>query len=194
VQLVAELPYDAANELLMSKLAGRRFDVRGHTVVVREARLYGGGTRVVMAATLGGDAKGVVYFVGTPEFDPRTSTISVPDLDFSVESRQVLPKIAGWLLYDDLRDQLRAAARFSVADRLARIRRDVDRALNRPIGRDVRMSGGVDALRPLGVFVFSRSLASVVEAEGHAQIRVDVHAPPRRPGAADDGDDNGDGG
>jgi hypothetical protein len=60
---------------------------------------------------------------------------------------------------------------------VAGIRRDVDAALNRELSRGVRMSGGVDQVRPLGIAVFDRSLAAVVEADGHAQIHVDVGAP-----------------
>jgi len=93
-----------------------------------------------------------------------------------VESKELLPRVAEWLMGDQLRDELRGAAHFELADRIASIRGDVDQALNRNLGRSVRMSGGVDALRPLGVFVFSRSLAAVVAADGHVQIHVDVRA------------------
>jgi hypothetical protein len=177
IALVAELPYETANEILAKKLVGRVFEVKGHTVKVRGARLYGGGSGVVLAVKVAGDARGELYFVGTPVFDPATQVVSVPDLDYSVESRELLPNVADWLLYDDLRDQMRAAAHFEIGDRVEKIRRDVDAALNRQLGRGVRMSGGVDAIRPLGVSVFAKSLAAVVEADGHLQIHVDVGAP-----------------
>ena len=181
VALVAELPYETANEILRRELVGREFDVRGHKVKVRAARIYGGGSQVVLAVKVGGEARGELYFVGTPDFDPQTQVVSVPDLDYSVESKQLLPQVADWLLYDDLRDRMRAAAHFAVGDRVARIRRDVDAALNRNLGRSVRLSGGVDRIRPLGISVFATSLAAVVEADGHAQIHVDIGAPARAP-------------
>ncbi|HEX8905825.1 MAG TPA: DUF4403 family protein [Longimicrobiaceae bacterium] len=180
VALVAELPYSTANDILRSKLVGKEFEVKGHHVQVRGARLYGGGSKVVLAVKVGGDARGELYFVGTPEFDPQTRVVSVPDLDYSVESRDVLPRVADWLLYGNLRDQMRDAAHFEVGDRVDKIRHDVDAALNRNLGRSVRMSGGVDAIRPLGVSVFAGSIAAVVEADGHAQIHVDVGAPARQ--------------
>jgi hypothetical protein len=176
VQLVAELPYSAVDEILAQKLAGRKFTVSGHRVRVRRARLYGAGNQVVLAADLTGDARGTVYFVGTPAFDAETQVVSVPDLDFSVESRNLLPQVAGWLLYDQLRDQVRDAAHFDVSDRVDSVRADVDGALNRQLGSSVRMRGGLEQLRPLGVFVFPNALAAVVQATGHAQIRVDVGA------------------
>jgi hypothetical protein len=179
VALIAELPYATADTILRQKLVGRSFQVRGHTVKVRSAHIYGGGSQVVLAVGLTGDARGLVYFVGTPEFDPVTQVVSIPDLDYSVESRDVLPRVADWLLYDDLRDQMRAAAHFDIGERVEKIRRDVDAALNRNLGSSVRLSGGVQSIRPLGVSVFASSLAAVVEADGRAQIHVDVGAPAR---------------
>lgn len=176
LQLTADLPYAVVDSILEKKLVGRTFDARGHTITVVGAHLYGSGDRVVLQVRVKGDARGTIYLVGTPDFDPVTRTISVPDLDFSVESRQLLPKVAEWLMGDQLRDDLRGAAHFELGDRVDKLRGDVDHALNRNLGRSVRMTGGVDALRPLGVFVFSQSLGAVVAADGHLQIHVDVRA------------------
>ena len=180
IQAVAELPFATMDSIVRRKLAGRSFDIEGHHITVRRTRLYGAGTRVVLAANITGDAKGTLYFIGTPSFDVDSQVVSVPDLDFSVESRSVLPEVAEWLLYDQLRDQMRASARFPVGDRIDKIRRDVDVALDRQLSRTVRMEGAVDRITPLGVFVFSESIAAVVQADGHARIRIEVGAP-RRP-------------
>lgn len=181
IQMVAELPFPVMDSIVRAKLVGRRFDIKGHRITVKAARLYGAGTRLVLAATLTGDARGTLYFIGTPVFDPETQVVSVPDLDFSVESREVLPEVAEWLLYDQLRDQMRESASFAVGDRIAKVRRDVDAALDRELSRGVRSTGRVDRITPLGVFVFSRSVAAVVQAEGEAQIHIDVGAPRRAP-------------
>jgi hypothetical protein len=181
IQMVAELPFQVMDSVVRAQLAGRRFDIKGHRITVRGARLYGSGTRLVLAATIAGDARGTLYFVGTPVFDAETQVVSVPDLDFSVESRDVLPEVAEWLLYDQLRDEMRKSARFAVGDRIAKIRRDVDAALDRQLSHGVRSTGRVKRITPLGVFVFSKSVAAVVQAEGDAQIHIDVGAPRRAP-------------
>jgi hypothetical protein len=182
IQMVAELPFTVMDSIVRKKLVGRSFDIEGHHITVKGARLYGAGTKLVLAATVSGDARGTLYFLGTPVFDPDSQVVSVPDLDFSVESRSVLPEVAEWLLYDQLRDQMRESARFAVGDRIYAIRRDVDAALDRDLARGVRATGRGDRITPLGVYVFSKSVAAVVEAEGHMQIRIDVGAP-RRPAA-----------
>jgi hypothetical protein len=177
IQMVAELPFTVMDSIVRKKLVGKSFDIEGHHIVVRGMRLYGSGTRLVLAATVSGDARGTLYFVGTPVFDPDSQVVSVPDLDFSVESRNVLPEAAEWLLYDQLRDQMRESARFAVGDRIYAIRRDVDAALDRQLARGVRSTGRVDRITPLGVYVFSKSVAAVVEAQGNAEIRIEIGAP-----------------
>ena len=174
IALTAELPYTVANELLSKGLVGRELTFRDHTVKVKRAWMYGSGDGVVVGVRVAGDARGTLYFVGHPIYNPTTREVSVPDLDFSVETRNVAGQAAGWLLHERLRDELRAAARFGVGDRIEKVRADVDRALDRDLSRAVRLSGGVDAVRPVGVVVGPHSVGAVVEAEGHAQIAVTV--------------------
>lgn len=174
IALTAELPYTVANELLKKAVVGREITFRDHTVTVKQAWLYGSGDGVVVGVRVAGDARGTLYFVGRPVYEPATRTLAVPDLDFSVDTRNVLGNAAGWLLHEKLRDDLRQAARFPVGDRLDDVQKDVDEALNRNLGRAVKMSGGVDAVRPVGVVVGPHSVAAVVVAEGHAQIDITV--------------------
>jgi hypothetical protein len=174
IVMTAELPYTIANELLSKAVVGQKLTFRDHTVQVKRAWMYGSGDGVVVGVRVAGDARGTLYFVGHPVYNANTREMSVPDLDFSVETRNVAGNAAGWLLHERLRDELRAAARFSVGDRIEKVRADVDKALDRDLSRAVRLSGGVDAVRPRGVVVGPHSVGAVVEAEGHAQIAVTV--------------------
>lgn len=172
ISLTAELPYDAATRLVQDAVVGKELDVQGHTVRVRGVRLYGSGDRVVLGVKVSGDARGTVYFVGTPRYDAAGQVVTVPDLDFSVETRNVVGGAAGWLLHDLLRDRLREAARFPVGERLAELQEDVNEAMNRNLSRGVRLSGGIETVRPVGVQVTPRALAAVVEAGGSARIDI----------------------
>jgi hypothetical protein len=174
IVMTAELPYTLANELLSKAVVGQKLTFRDHTVTVKRAWMYGSGEGVVVGVRVAGDARGTLYFVGHPVYNAATREMSVPDLDFSVETRNVAGNAAGWLLHERLRDELRAAARFAVGDRIEKVRTDVDKALDRDLSRAVRLSGGVDAVRPMGVVVGPHSVGAVVEAEGHAQIAVTV--------------------
>ncbi|MDB4947469.1 MAG: hypothetical protein JWM27_118 [Gemmatimonadetes bacterium] len=175
LQLVADVPYAAGDSILAAELVGKRLSSHGQSVKVKAAHLSGHGSRLVLAVDVVGDARGTLYFVGTPVFDPATQVLTVPDLDFSLETKNVLTTAAGWLLYPSLREQMAAAARFPLAARMAQLREHVAGALNRDLGTSVRMTGTVDQLRPVGVAVRAGSVAAVFVAEGHAGITVTVH-------------------
>ena len=174
IALMAELPYRAANELLNDELAGKAFEVQGRTVRVKGVRAYGSGERLVLAVRVGGDARGTLYLVGTPRYDPAAQVVTVPDLDFSVETRSVVAETAEWLLRSRLRERLRERARFAVGAHVEEIRRDVAEAMNRRLSRGVQLSGGVDSLRAVGVTVTPSSRVAVVEAGGHARVDITV--------------------
>jgi hypothetical protein len=174
VTMQAELPFTVANQLLQSELLGKSITYRDHTVRVKGVRLYAGGSRVVMEVKVGGDARGTLYFVGTPVFNARTRELSVPNLDFSVETRHALGEAAEWLLHDEVRQRLAAAARFPVGDRIDKVHQDVNKAINRSLSRAVRLSGTVTEVRPRGVVVTPRAVAAVVEADGRVQIDITV--------------------
>jgi hypothetical protein len=172
IQLLADIPYAAADSILADQLVGKRLFSHGQSVTIAAAHLSGQGRRLVLAVDVRGDARGTLYFVGTPVFDPATQVLTVPDLDFSLETQDVLATAAKWLLYPSLREQMVAAARFPLAPRVAQLREHVDGALNRDLGRSVRMRGSVDALSPVGVAVRPGSVAAVLVAEGTAGITV----------------------
>jgi hypothetical protein len=175
INLVAELPYETANRLLADALVGKVVELRGHRIKVRGVQLYpGGGERLALAVKVGGDARGTIYFVGTPIYNPVAQTVVVPDLDFSVESRNVLGRSADWLLHDEMRDRIREAAQFAVGDRVADIRGKVNTAMNRNLGKAVRLSGHVESLRPVGVVVTQTAIATLVEADGRARVDITI--------------------
>jgi hypothetical protein len=175
MQLVADVPYAAADSLLNGKLAGKRLTSHGQTVTIRHVHLSGQGSRLVLAVDVRGDARGTLYFVGTPVFDRETQSLVVPDLDFSLETQNVLASAAQWLLYPDLREQMKGAAVFPLAPRIAQLKDHVDRALDRDLGSSVRMRGRVSGLHAAGVAVRPGSVAAVMVAEGTAAIDVTIH-------------------
>jgi hypothetical protein len=175
IQLVADVPYAAADSVLAAEVVGKRLTTHGQTITIKGVHLSGQGSRLVLAVDVRGDARGTLYFVGTPVFDPVAQVLTVPDLDFSLETQNVLATAAQWLLYPDLRQQMVTAARFPLGPRVAELRRHVDGALNRDLGSSVRMTGRVQALRPVGVAVRPGSVAAVMVAEGTAAIEVTIH-------------------
>jgi hypothetical protein len=173
VSFSAEVDYATASRLVNAAVVGRRIAMpAGRTLLVDAVRLYGNGRRLVLRVGLSGDARGTVYLEGTPAYDSIGRQVVVPDLDFTLESRHALAGPADWLLHDRLRDQLRDAAHFPVGDRMDNLHREVNGALERPLGRYAQLSGRIDAWHPTAIMVTRTGIATLGEASGEARVRV----------------------
>ena len=174
VALDGLIPYPEANRQLEAQLAGRTFDAGGHTVTLRSLSVSGaGGLAVVKAHVVTSAIEGDLYLVGRPAYDPATATISLQDLDYSLETRDALSASLEWLLRDSLRAKLREKARFAVGPRLEALRAQVEAALNRPLAPGVALSAQVRRLRPVAVQAGRDALVARVEADGEARLLVD---------------------
>ncbi len=110
---------------------------------------------------IGGGFEARVLLTGTPIFDPLVGEIAFPDLVVSIESDDILARLAGRLIAGELSKRARALAKIRVNDALTQ-------QLGGSSELSVRLAGGgletrLDALevtnvaaRPGGLIVRSR--------------------------------------
>ena len=171
--LEGELGYDVANAILRKNVVGRRIHRGPRWVTIRDAQLSGiGGGRVALAVRFDGAANGLVYFVGTPRFDPETRQLYVPDLAYDVGTADMLVRGLEWLRRDDFQDLLRSRTRFPVADLVEQARQRLERGMNRPLGQNATLvtaiaTGDVIAVRAIAGGILVRAAAN-----GSARLEV----------------------
>jgi hypothetical protein len=185
VRLDAELDYATATQVLSSKLVGREFTRSGRRVVIRAATVSAAPRgRVALALAVTGDADGIVRLVGRPAFDAERAELRVPDLDYEVSSDHVVVRGLDWLKHEELRDLLRARARWPAAGLLDQARDKVERALNRDLTRGVRLAAAVPSARVLAVHAGKDAIVLRAEAAGQMSLHVSRPLPVRQRRAA----------
>jgi hypothetical protein len=173
VRLDAELDYASATSILVSKVVGREFARAGRRVVVRSAAVRpASGGRVALTIDVAGAAAGVIRLVGRPTFDPTLGELRVPDLEYDVASDNVVVRGLDWLKHDELRDTLRARARWLAAELVEKARAKLEQALNRDLTKGVRLVAEVPAARVLDVRARPEGIVLRAEAAGSAALRV----------------------
>jgi hypothetical protein len=176
-QFSIQLPVDAQygtisrqiDSLFQLSHGGLRYPAVGsYYVKPTDLQLYGYGTKAVLRVRFEGSAKGVIYLVGTPSYDAVRNILSVPDLDYTFETKNVLLKLAKWTEGDRLRADLRNRLTLKLGPEVAAARALAISAINRHVG-PVALSGRIDDLRILELYVQPdsgrfRMLASAVGA------------------------------
>ena len=172
VEAMAEYP--ATSRRLNEALVGAEVRAAGGRMVIRSLGLSGiGGGRLAMEVDVRGDLDGRLYLVGTPVYDPVAGQVSVPDLEFSVETSNLLLASASWTLSAQLDRLLRERARWPVDLAVTWAGDRLDEGLNRTLTPGVRLSGAVDTVRVVRVVAMRRGLIVHATASASATLHVE---------------------
>ncbi len=167
------LDYGLATRLLEKELAGRKVERAGKTIQVRHVRLFGiGGGRLALELRFRGAANGLVYFVGTPRYDPASNQVYVPDLEYDVASANLLVSGFEWIKHDDVRDLIRSKARWSVSGIMTEGREQLAKGLNRELAKGVNLVADVDSVRGIAVHARRANIRLQAQADANARLTV----------------------
>lgn len=176
-----EISYEEASRLATRDYAGKTYKVNGRPLTVESIRLAPAPNgRVLMEARIdyrGGalrNYRGLVFLEGTPRFDPATTSVIVPDLDYSLEPRRrgFFSRIAERAVHLSIRQRLRESARFDLASRFTGLREEVTRGLTRQLGAGVQLRGRADAIEPANVTALEQAISIHVIATGRAEVVI----------------------
>jgi hypothetical protein len=139
---------DTLNSALRRELridsGGIRFPPVGEKYTkIKELSSYALGSQLVMRVVLEGSVDAIVYLTGTPALPQGTTTLTFPDLEFTVESRKLLVKLADWLKHDQIVSFLRNKARIDFGQQLEKANHDATTAINKIYG-DLKLTGELD--------------------------------------------------
>jgi len=171
-----ELPYGDASQLATEEFGHRTYKVQDGTLVIEDIRIGAGSSgRVSLTADVKTSRyEGPVTLEGTPRFDAATRTVTVPDLDYSVETRErsLFFRIGEHLAHEGVRARLRESARWPLKDQIALLSDEIHTAMNRQISPGVTLRGQVAAIEPQRVTPAPNALIVRVTVTGSAQIDV----------------------
>jgi hypothetical protein len=183
VPFVVAVPYAEASRIVNEQFAARTYNLgRGATLKIDSIQLSAGANgKTNMAASIDYRAsrlkkyRGVVYLEGSPAIDPATMAVVVNDLDYAVDPRRHNPflRIADHFAHDDVRDQLRANAKWPIAGSIAAMRADIERGITRNLAPNVTLRGKVDSIVPESVAATAEGYTIVAVAVGRAELRIE---------------------
>jgi Domain of unknown function (DUF4403) len=184
VYLEANAKYPELALLLKRYFSGKTFSLgprwpqRLLKFRVTDVEISGGGDRIVIALTIQGAAKGTLYLTGKPVLINNDAgvggTLALREVDFTVETRNLLINAGNIIFHNNIQQQLQRAAQLDVSDRLRDVYGRLNTALNRDLPNGMRMRGRLTKFGPGDVW------ASALGFEVRYRIggQVEVIVPP----------------
>ncbi|MCI0434814.1 MAG: DUF4403 family protein [Gemmatimonadetes bacterium] len=167
------LRYADANRILDEQLSGTSVRVGWRTVRIDEVEaMHGGAGRLILAVDLRGRARGRVYVVGTPKFDPLTDLITIPDLGFDVNTESYLDGTLAWLAQSALLGRIRERAKIPASSLLDMAVDLANEEIDRQLTGGVWLRGRVGTARTIHVRATAEGIAA--RAFGAGQLRLEL--------------------
>jgi hypothetical protein len=171
--LPISVPYARINQRLEQEMIGQQFQTPvGERLMVEGVQLYGSGDKLILALRVSGGMNGTLYATGTPVFEEGLGILRFLDLDFTVETRNVLVRSANWMFHQDILSSLRSQAVIDLSGQLQTLRSRLTTALARDLGSGARLEGEVTRLLPRGVYPTAGGVEVHIIADGSMWVEL----------------------
>jgi hypothetical protein len=144
--------YAFLSKLLRDTLYNKVFEVKGRTVVVKNAAIKGIGNRQVeIKLEFAGSNKGSIYLRGTPVLDTAKQTLTIPDLSYSLESQDLALKVARSLFRNKIRKSIQGKSYLDIAALVRSNLHELSAQLNWQLTTNISITGRAHDARLIGL-------------------------------------------
>lgn len=158
------LSYDSLNAVANAQAAGKEFSAgKGllkKTVRIDSLRMLGGGEKLFIKVYVSKAIKGVIFLEGKPVWDPVTRVFEVNDIDYHLETKQVLVKSAVGLMDGTITKKMKEYTRYELGAKMDTLRTALQTQMNREITKGIYSKGRIATLhveklvaQPMGIFI-----------------------------------------
>ena len=163
--------YDFLNKILRDSLHNKVFEVKGRTIVVKDAIVRGlDNHQVELRVDFSGSNHGSVYLRGTPVLDTAKQTLSIPDIEYSLEGEDLALKIARSLFRNKIRKTIQGKTYLDVSAFLNANKLMIDQQINREWSPGIYSSGILREAKIIGMLVTSQNIQLQVFIAGELKL------------------------
>jgi hypothetical protein len=150
---------------------------------IESIRLYGSGGKVIVEVKINYNplilnlsdkpARMTLYLRGTPRFLPDENVFDLPDLEYDVQSGDLMVRAASWLLHSDFKNQLRQIIKFPAGKKMDVLKVKINKALNRRFSPSLQLITHVISFRILDGYADNEGIEMRVSLKGTSILSVD---------------------
>jgi len=150
--LDAVYEYSFFNKILNDSLRDKPFEVEGRTFVIKDINIRGSNEgKIQLDVAFTGNRKGVLHISGTPILDTARQVLSMPDISFSLDTKDMLMNIAKGLFRKRIMKQLQNQSVLDLAELIERNKAAIEARINQPVNDWMRTTGSFREIRLVGL-------------------------------------------
>jgi hypothetical protein len=130
IKLPVETSYSELSRLFTKEMRGMLLYDGKKKVVLDSISLWQSEGKLSIGLLTSGAVKGWIYLKGYPKYDQEKEELFIDELDYQVETKNVLVKSINWLLSGKILPLIKENARYPLKKDLEMLRKDLNKELD----------------------------------------------------------------
>lgn len=172
----AVMNYDSLSQILTRQLFKRRIDLEkiGKYIIIERCEIYGvNNEKLIIKIEFAGPDNGTMYLTGKPYFNRERNQIEIRDLDYDIQTKDLLIRTAKWLFNRRIINTLNHYSAFDITAYTDSLITKANTQFNRQWQKSISTSGAVNTLQITGIYPFMENLILRCNISGELAVRVD---------------------
>jgi len=172
--VVSYIGYDYLDSITRLMLVNTTYDYGNKKIKINSVSVYGNESKMIIATDVTGSINGKLYFAGLPSYRASDSSIILKDLQFSMQTKNVLLKSASWLANSGIEKVIGRKMSYPIG---AEVRETYDMmitTLNRyEIGEGFYLTGSLTGLEVQQPVLAPAGIIAPVSIKGKLSIKLE---------------------
>lgn len=150
--LNAVYEYKFFNKLLNDSLRNKPFEVEGRTFVIKDINIRGSNEgKIAVDVSFTGNRKGVLHLSGTPVLDTARQFLSMPDISFALDTKDILVNIAKGMFRKRIMKELQGKSVLDIAALIQKNKSLIETRLNQQVTAWMSTAGQLESVKVVGL-------------------------------------------
>ena len=151
--------YSFLSKIISDTMRDKVFDMQGYTFVIKKVDLSATSDRKLsIQIDFTGSKKGTFILTGTPVINMETQTISIPDIDYDIRTKDIMLSVGEKLFRNKIITSLKEKAAVDLPALIEKNRTQIDAQFNRQVTSKFFTRGHLQEVRITGLVVSSNQL------------------------------------
>jgi len=174
VNVTSYIGYDYIDSITRLMLVNTSYTFGKKQVKVTGISVYGNESKMIIATDVTGSINGKLYFSGLPVFRTSDSSIILKDLQFSVQTKNVLLKSAAWLANSGIEKAIGKNMSYPIGPDLRETYKMMAETLKKyEFGEGFYLSGTLSALEVQQPVLVPAGIIAPVSIKGKLSVKLD---------------------
>ncbi len=175
MRILSDIPFLEAEKIALDSLKGNTYNFGKRVLQIEDIALWKDGNRLAVRVGVEGDFQGNLFLKGLPVFNEKKNLIEMKELDFQLDTKNILLKSANWLFNDLIINKLKENLEYPLDENLLQLKKQIqDQLAAYHLQPGIKLAGNIQELKVKEAFLDAQAIKIFVELKGQLELIIET--------------------